>query len=551
MIMVYPSDEKTFANNGLKILKPLKAMIRKEDNGDYYLDLRDNLDYIDYYQAGMIIRANTPWGYQGFRLQSPKIEGRVITVRAKHLYFDSANYLIEDSYVVDKICVDAMDHLNSATDIESPFTVLSDITTLASYRCIRHTLEEAFAVLVERYAGHLVRDNYTVKIMNTIGNDNNIVLSYGKNIQKLTVDEKWEEVGTKLLPVGKDGLKLPEVYLELSEELYDIPYSKIVSFDQSNIVEDDYKVDGVLDNEAYRSALINDLRNKGNAWLEEHKFPKVNYAINARINKVSDVGDLIYVSHPKCKVDITTNVIAIEYDCIRGEITKVEFGNFNNKLKNLIPNINDTIADEVEKSTGEIKSGFTKDIEDATNSIKSLLHDSYVINDDGNQLFVVDRLPKEDAVNVIRINSMGIGFSQNGINGTFNSAWSIDGTMNMQQIRVTGLIGDMIRGGTLKLGSNLNEAGILELYDESNRLISTFDKNGLRFNCSDNSYILINPTVGFAGYDANGVKSYWADKDEFHMKKAFVEEEITYSDVVRMIHIQNNVNNGIGFVPVV
>jgi len=550
MLMIYPSDETSFANNGLKILKPLKALIRKEDNGDYYLDLKDNIDNIDYYQSGMIMRANTPWGYQGFRLGSPKVEGRVITVRAKHLYFDSKNYLIEDSYVVDKTCVDAMDHLNSATDITSPFNCLSDITTLASYRCIRHTLEEAFAVLVERYAGHLVRDNFTVKIMNTIGNDNNIVLSYGKNIEKLTVDEKWDEVATKVLPVGKDGLKLPEVYLELSEELYDIPYSAIVSFDQSNIVEDDYKVDDVLDEEAYHGALINDLRNKGNAWLEEHKFPKVNYSINARIDKVSDVGDLIYVQHPKCKVDLETNVIAIEYDCIREQITKVEFGNFNNKLKNLIDNINDTISEEVEKSTGEIKSTFTKDLEDATNGIMSLLHDSYVI-DEGNQWFVVDALPKENAVNVIRINSLGIGFSQNGINGTFNSAWSIDGTMDMQQIHVIGLVADMIKGGTLKLGSNLNVSGILELYDESNRLISTFDKNGLRFNCTDNSYILINPTVGFAGYDANGVKSYWADKDEFHMKKAFVEDEITYSDVVRMIHIQNSTNNGIGFVPVV
>ncbi len=551
MISIYPSTEKTFADNGIKILQPLKAKIRKEDNGDYYLDLKDNIEKIDYYQQGMIVRTNTPWGYQAFRLGNPKIDGNLVTVRAKHVYFDSANYLIHDSYVVDKTCVDAMDHLNSATDITSPFTVLSDITTTTSYRCIRHSLEEAFAVLTERYDGHLVRDNFTVKIMNTIGNDNDVVLSYAKNIQKLTVDENWDEVVTKILPVGKDGLELPEVYLSLSEQLYDIPYTKKISFDQSHIVEDDFKdAEGVLDEEAYESALINDLRSQGGVWLEEHKLPKVNYSINARIDKVSDVGDLIYVKHPKCRIDLTTNVIAIEYDCIRDEITKVEFGNFNNKLKDLVTSITDTINDTVEKSSNEVKSQLTKSLEKATGDITSLLHDSYVI-DEGNQWFVVDALPKENAVNVIRINSMGIGFSQTGINGTFNSAWSINGTMDMQQINVINLVADMIRGGTLKLGSNLNESGILELYDETNRLISTFDKNGLRFNCIDNSYILINPTVGFAGYDANGVKSYWADKDEFHMTKAFVEQEITFSDVARIIHIQNATNNGIGFIPVV
>ena len=29
----------------------------------------------------------------------------------------------------------------------------------------------------------------------------------------------------------------------------------------------------------------------------------------------------------------------------------------------------------------------------------------------------------------------------------------------------------MIKGGTLKLGSSLNQSGILEIYDESNKLI--------------------------------------------------------------------------------
>ena len=50
-------------------------------------------------------------------------------------------------------------------------------------------------------------------------------------------------------------------------------------------------------------------------------------------------------------------------------------------------------------------------------------------------MMIVDRLPKETAKNVIRINSAGIGFSQNGINGVFKSAWTIDGTLNMQNIK--------------------------------------------------------------------------------------------------------------------
>lgn len=557
MISVYPSNERNFADNGIKILKPIKAMVHKEDNGDYYLDLKDTIDNIDYYQQGMIIRANTPWGYQGFRLGNPDVEGNRISIRAKHLYFDSENYLIRDCYIVDKNCNDALDHLNINCDITTPFTFLSDISRIASYRCIRHTLEEAIAVIIERWGGHLVRDNFNIEVRDSIGSDNGIVISYAKNISKLSVNEKWDDVVTKLLPVGKDGLTLPETYLTISDDLYDIPYSKIISFQQDHINEDDFKDEnGILDEEAYEEALIEDLRQQGNDYLEANKFPKVNYSVNAYIDKVSDVGDVIYLHHPRCHVDLTTNVIAIDYDCIKERYEKIEFGNFKSKLKDLINKVTATIDDKVEESTGEITTKLQSELQSATNRITSLMNESYVIYD-GNQILIVDSLPKESATNVIRVNSAGIGFSQTGINGTFNSAWSINGTLDMQHINVINLIADMIKGGTLKLGSNLNESGIIELYDESNRLISTFDKNGLIFYCDDNSYIKINPLVGFAGYDANDQKTYWVDGDEFHQRKSVVEEEITIANKMREIPItiydnnNNVINDGVGFVALV
>lgn len=549
MISVYDSTEKSFATNGNKILHPRKALIRKEDNGDYYLDLKDKIDYLEYYQAGLIIRVPTPWGYQAFRLTNPNIENDSITVRAYHVYFDSKNYIIKDSYVVDKNCNDALDHLNMACDTISPFTTISDVNSVNSYRCVRKSLEEAISEVVDRWGGHLVRDNFNIAIRSKIGQDRGVTLSYAKNISKITQKEVWDDVVTKILPVGKDGLLLPETYLELEEELYDIPYTKVVSFDQSEITEENYTIDGVLDNDAYNTALINDLRYKANLYLDENKLPKVNYSVSAYINKVSDIGDTIYVKHPKCKIDLTTNVIAIEYDCIQEKYTKIEFGNFKNKLKNLIQDISSNITSEVEKSNAETVAKLQTELQDATNTIKNSLSNSYCIYD-GDKIMVVDKLPKEEAKYVLLISNGGIGFSQTGINGTFNSAWSIDGTLNMQQINVINLVADLIKGGTLKLGTNLDEAGKMELYDEANKLICKLDKTGLTFFNEDNSYILMNPDVGFAGYDVNGNKNYWVDGDEFHQKKSVVEEEITIANKLRMIDIETDTNSGIGLVSV-
>ncbi|GHV24586.1 hypothetical protein FACS189465_1940 [Clostridia bacterium] len=169
MINIYLSNETAFADNGLKILKPLKALVRKEDNGDYYVDLKDTIENLEYYQSGMIIRVPTPWGKQCFRLKNPSIENKKIIVRGYHIYFDSANYIIQDSYVVNKNCNDALDHLNTATDVTSPFTTLSDINSVNSFRCVRKSLEEAVSEVINRWSGHLIRNNWAIEVRQNIG----------------------------------------------------------------------------------------------------------------------------------------------------------------------------------------------------------------------------------------------------------------------------------------------------------------------------------------------------------------------------------------------
>lgn len=550
MISVYPADEKLFENNGIKILNPKKATIRKEDNSEYYLELVDSIDNLDFYQTGFIIRVPTPWGKQGFRLSNPKINGNRLSIKAKHLYFDTANYIIKDSYVVDKNCNDALDHLNSNCDVPTPFTTISDISRINSYRCVRHSLEEAIAVLIERYGGHLVRNNFQIEIREKIGRDNHVVLAVGKNIKTTDVDENWDEVVTKILPVGKDGITLDETYLTIEEDLYEIPYSKVVSFEQDHIEESDFTVDGILNEIEYKEALKNDLKIQALDFLETHKYPKVNYSISAYLKEVSDIGDTIYVKHPRCKLDLTTQVIAIEYDVIAQKYIKIEFGNFKTTLKSLFQQISSTAKEEASKITAEASTKLQEELKLSTSKILGALGSGYAIYD-GDRILIVDEVPKEKATNVILINNAGIGFSKNGINGPFNSAWTIDGILDMQQINVINLVADMIKGGTLKLGSNLNEAGQMELYDEANKLICSVNKDGFTFYCEDDTYIKIDAKNGFVGYDSQDNRIYWVSEDEFHQKKSVVEEEITIANKLRMIPIVTDTNDGIGLVALI
>ena len=546
MIKVYESTERLFNHNGLKILHPLKAMVFIEDNGDYYLELETTLEDNEYIQEGNIVRVNTRWGEQGFRLTSPTRRNNRITVKGYHLWKDSSKYVIVNSYVENKDCNDALDHLNSACDLITPFTTISDINTLNSIRIVRKSFEETISLLIERWGGHLYRDNWTIGIKKEIGKDRGAVIRYGKNSQTIEADEDWSNVATKILPVGYDGITLPEVYLQ-SDIQYDTPYTKVIKFDQDIDQEDFKDEDGNVDQEAYTEALLTDLRSQATDYLEENKYFKCNYKVKAELDGVVDLGDTIVVNHEKLGINITTNVIALKYDCIRDKYVEIEFGNFRSKLKDLFKNIKVDTEESIATANEVVKVKLEDELNEATSKIWGTLGDSYVIYE-GNRILIVDALPKETARNVMMINSAGIGFSNTGINGNFTSAWLIDGTLDMQNINVINMTASLVKGGTFKVGARENEAGRIEIYNIANQLIGTFDEHGICIYGTDGSRVIINPEE-FAGYDSQNNKVFWMNGDEFHMKKSVIEEEITLCGLARWLGIDTVDNTGIGIVP--
>lgn len=555
MIKIFGQTDKTFSSNGDAVIQPLKAKVHKEDNGDYYLNLETGLDYVDYLVEGNIVVAPTPQGEQAFRIGNVTKTKSKLASKCYHVFYDSKNYLIADSYVVDKTCNDALDHLNSATEPQSEFQTLSDVATIDSYRCVRKSLYEAIRTVLDRWGGHLVRNNFDIEIRATIGQDNGVVIQYKKNLKDITCEENWDNVITKILPVGKDGILLnavdPEADIYItSATQYDLPYTKTVSFSQDDILEENYPSE-----EDYKQALVSDLIVQATSYLEQNDVPQVNYTLKANLEKITDVGDIVEVIDDRLGINLTTNVIGFDYDCILGKYTEIEFGNFKKTISGLAGNITASVSNTIDVQFQDISGTIYEQMQQAKDAIMGVLGSSYVIYD-GDQILVVDTLPMETATYVIRINNGGIAFSQEGINGTFTSAWTIDGTLNMQAINVINLVADMIKGGTLKLGSHLNASGILELYDDANNLVGQMDKNGLKMYGLDGSYVVMNDTVGFAGYDRNGTQIYWVNGDEFHMKKSVVEEEITLCNKMRFIPIQITsgntvVNDGIGLVSTV
>ncbi len=357
MIKIFGQNDTDFSSNGDVVLRPLKAKVHKNDNGDYYLDLETDLSYVDYFTEGRIVVANTPTGDQAFRIGNvQKTKHRLIS-RCYHVFYDSENYLIADSYVVDKDCADALAHLNNATEPQSEFTTQSDVQTVNSFRCVRKSLYEAIMTVLERWGGHLVRDNFTIGISSQIGQDNGITVQYKKNLEDIICEENWDEVCTKLLPVGKDGILLnaldpsASIYLT-SQTQYNLPYCKTVTFYQDSIVQDDYPTEA-----EYKQALIDDLTQQGTDYLAEHCVPQVNYTLKANLEKITDVGDTIRVIDDRLGVDLLTHVIGFEYDSIFEKYTETEFGNFTNSVTGFAESITASINKNTENQENGIVGG--------------------------------------------------------------------------------------------------------------------------------------------------------------------------------------------------
>ena len=196
-------------------------------------------------------------------------------------------------------------------------------------------------------------------------------------------------------------------------------------------------------------------------------------------------------------------------------------------------------------------------------------HDS---NRDGepDEILIMDTPDINTATKVWRWNSGGLGYSSTTYTGTYSTAITADGqivadmitTGNLDASRVTiqHLTATMFEGGKITLGGLNNQAGVMEIKDESGVVIGELTKLGLKFYGAgpegQRPYVVLNNTDGFKGFDALGTPLFWVNRDEFTMKKCVATNEVSACGMIRMLPMTIKVgdtitNQGLAFVAIV
>jgi len=450
---VYLNSETNFDNNGLGFLSYcLSAKVTEVLNGDMYLEftypLKGPLN--EYLVEDNIVKCNIGNdNYQLFRIKRVTKDLKQISVYAMHIFYDLLDNFIEDTFPQNLDCISFGNWILDKTNFATQFSFYSDISANASARYIKRNPIECFIgdidnSMVNLFRGELERDNYNIKLLSRRGNNNNVKLLFGKNIEDVKVTIDITSMYTRVMPVGFDGLQLPEIYVD-SPLINNYFTPKIAKVEFSNIKYDSDDEEAFSNLEDAYQALRNAVNSLYKAGLDK---PEINIKINwLELSKTKEyekykaletvhLGDTITAE--MLGLYYETRVVKTVYNVLSDRIENFEIGTFKKT-------INSTITANT-KATENIN--VSSILTDASNKATQLITSAMCgfIYKTNEELFIMDTDNIATAQKVWRWNLNGLGYSSTGIQGPYDLAITMNGAINANFITAGKIQANLIEG---------------------------------------------------------------------------------------------------------
>ena len=442
--ILFPSTATEFTTQGLGALSDaISCIVTEERNGLYELEMQypqSGIHFSEIQNRCIIYAIPSPYReaqpFRVYRITRP-ING-IATIYAQHISYDLAGIPVNPFTAGS--AAEALSGMASHAAVESPFSFWTDKSTTANFSVLvpsasRSVLGGVEGSILDVYGGEYLFDKFLVRLYNQRGNDNGVVIRYGKNLTDLEQDANISSVATGVLPywVGAEG-ELGQGNIVNVDGTFD--FVRIMTIDFSSDFEN--------------QPTASELETRALQYIKSNKIgvPSVSISVSfvqleqteeykdlALLEKC-DLCDTVTVQFEALGINAKAEIVRIITDVLLERYESVEVGDIR-------ANIAYTIADQQQKiEKAPTTSAMQKAINNATNWLTSA--DGYVIavkDDNGTwkEILFLDTPSVETAKNVLRINTNGIGFSTNGVNGPYRNAWTIDGN----------LVADFITTGTL------------------------------------------------------------------------------------------------------
>lgn len=347
--IVFDKFATDFSGTGLAVLINAKNIkIREVINGEYMLSI-------------LLPRTDPAWQY----IQPDNfinIEGQNFRIRSFDEVRDNTGKLLSNIQC-EHVWYDAVDckHLPDVTLIGvTPQAVLEEafegtrftigtieITTLTDIFLSKANPMQVALKLIDNVGGELLRDNWTINLLNKRGADNGIQFRIGKNISTVKRTTDATNVITRLYPYGKDSIEISNVNGGLA--YLDSPL--IGNYDKPKVGFIDYK--DIEDNIELKNTALEEWSTDDQDGIDK---PRVTYdAQVVELKKLLEFGDAEAFS--------LGDVITIIDDGLnantRQRIVEYEYYPFEPQ-RSTVKLINYDVKSYQEKQLGTMISGFTQ-----------------------------------------------------------------------------------------------------------------------------------------------------------------------------------------------
>lgn len=502
--ILFENTETEFTSQGLgSLTDAIKCTVTENRNGSFELEMTYPLGGLHYedIQYGRIILAKPSDGAESEPFDIYKITrpiGGTVTVYGRHISY-RLSYIATLPTTEQYSAQDALSALKSGAITDCPFSFSSNVFKEGTWQnektqSIRSLLGGQDGSVLDIFGGEYKWNRWAVSLLTARGSSIPVTLEYGKNLTDLQQEENIESTYTSVICSWSQELEdgsVKEVHGSLvytdNHDLF--PFDRTLVVDKSSDYQEEPSTD-VLTNAA--ESYIN--ANSVGVPKVSIKISFVNLRDTEEYKNVAPLQtvslcDTIKVRFDKLGVNTSAKIIKTEYDALNERYNSIEVGDAKTSLAGTIA---DT-ATEIETAEKNMSESFKAEMRRATQIITGGLGGYVIIRRDEttgypDEILIMDQPDKLTATNVIRMNKNGIGFSQNGYNGPFNSAWLIDGTFDATQIKA-GLLTDFagkfslnMETGALTMKDATFQDGVVKITGETfgTNIDTTIDSNGIQ-----------------------------------------------------------------------
>ena len=326
MLYLLDRNVRTVRWNGEPLHEATSAIVKESLNGDFILTVKYPISDTGIYKRikeDMLIKCPTPvLGPQLFRIKKPVENNDQLEITAYHITDDIMQRSVKPVQVANQTCSIALSQMvqNAKTDL-GDFSFTSDIQDRRTFNMTE--TENIYSVLLDgkhsivgTWEGELVRDNFSLTIKKSRGENRGVVITTHKNLKSYQRSKNSQNVITRIharstfKPEGSEHETTIKVTVD-SPLINSYPYINEKEYENNNL------------------KTVEDLKKWAQAKFTNEGIDKVSDSIKLEAyeldGQIVHLGDTVNLKSLKHNVDIFKKAVAYEYDGLKEEYISLEF----------------------------------------------------------------------------------------------------------------------------------------------------------------------------------------------------------------------------------